>query len=73
MPGVEKKDIKVVVQDKVVQIDAEHGDKKYHVKVPVKLKFDENTAKASYTNGILELVFKLKEDPKPKGKTVEVE
>ncbi len=73
MPGVEKKDIKVVVQDKLVQIDAEHGEKKYHVKVPIKPKFDENTAKASYTNGILELVFKLKEDPKPKGKTVEVE
>ena len=62
-----------MVQDKVVQIDAERGDKKYHVKVPVKPKFDENTAKASYTNGILELVFKLKEDPKPKSKTVEVE
>jgi HSP20 family protein len=73
MPGVEKKDIKVVVQDKTVQIDAEHGDKNYHVKVPIKPKFDENTAKASYTNGILELVFKLKEEPKPKGKTVEVE
>ena len=73
MPGVEKKDIKVVVQDKTVQIDAEHDMKKYHVKVPIKPKFDENTAKASYTNGILELVFKLKEEPKPKGKTVEVE
>ena len=71
MPGVEKKDIKVVVQDKTVQIDAEHDMKKYHVKVPIKPKFDENTAKASYTNGILELVFKLKEEPK--GKTVEVE
>ncbi|MBM3895158.1 MAG: Hsp20/alpha crystallin family protein [Thaumarchaeota archaeon] len=73
MPGVEKNDIKVVVQDKTVQIDAEHGEKKYHVKVPIKPKFDENTAKANYTNGILELVFKLKEEPKPKGKTVEVE
>jgi len=73
MPRVEKKDIKVVVQDKIVHIDAEHGDKEYHVKVPVKAKFDENTAKASYTNGILELVFKLKEEPKLKGKTVEVE
>lgn len=73
MPGVEKKDIKVVVQDKIVQIDAEHGEKKYHVKVPIKPKFDESTAKANYTNGILELVFKLKEEPKPKGKIVEVE
>ena len=72
MPGVEKKDVKVVVQDKAVQIDAEHGDKKYHAKVPIKHKVDENSAKATYTNGILELKFKLKEE-KPKGKTVEVE
>jgi len=73
MPGVEKKDVKVVVQDKTVQIDAEHGEKKYHVKVPIKFKVDKDSAKASYTNGILELKFKLVEHEKPKGKTVEVQ
>ena len=72
MPGVEKTDVKIVVENKVVDISAEHGEKKYHVKVPVKHKVDENSAKASYKNGILELVFKLV-DEKPKGKTVEVE
>ncbi|MFB5638138.1 MAG: Hsp20/alpha crystallin family protein, partial [Nitrosarchaeum sp.] len=41
--------------------------------VPIKYKVDENSAKASYKNGILELVFKLIEDEKPKGKKVEVE
>ena len=73
MPGVEKKDVKVVVEDKTVQIDAEHGEKKYHAKVPIKFKVDKDSAKASYTNGILELKFKLVEHEKPKGKTVEVE
>lgn len=73
MPGVEKKDIKVVVEGKVVHIDAEHGEKKYHAKVPIKYKVDENSAKASYKNGIMELTFKLQESEKPKGKTVEVE
>ncbi len=73
MPGVEKKDVKVVVEDKTVQIDAEHGDKKYHAKVPIKFKVDKDSAKASYTNGVLELKFKLVEHEKPKGKTVEVE
>ena len=48
-------------------------EKKYHVKVPIKYKVDENSAKASYKNGILELVFKLAKDERPKGKTVEVE
>ena len=33
MPGVEKKDVSVVVgDDKVIHIDAEHGEKNYHVK-----------------------------------------
>ena len=73
MPGVEKTDVKILVQDKFVDITAEHDIKKYHVRVPIKYKVDENSAKASYKNGILELIFKLIEDEKPKGKKVEVE
>lgn len=71
MPGVEKKDINVVVEGKTVHIDAEHGEKKYHGNAPIRHEVDEDSVKATYTNGILELVFKLKEQ-KPKGKTVEV-
>ncbi|MCH8975763.1 MAG: Hsp20/alpha crystallin family protein [Thaumarchaeota archaeon] len=73
MPGVEKKDVKIVVDGKIVNIDAEHGDKKYHVKVPIEHKVDENSVKASYKNGILEIIFKQLAEEKPKGKTVEVE
>ena len=73
MPGVEKKDVKIVVDGKTVNIDAERGDKKYHVKVPIKHKVDENSVKASYKNGILEIIFKQLAEEKPKGKTVEVE
>jgi len=72
MPGVEKKDVKIVVDGKIVNIDAENGDKKYHAKVPIKHKVDENSVKASYKNGILEIIFKQVEE-KPTGKTVEVE
>jgi len=72
MPGVEKTDVKIVVENKIVDISAEHDKKKYHVKVPLQHKVDENSAKASYKNGILQLVFKIVEE-KPKGKTVEVE
>jgi len=73
MPGVEKTDVKIVVENKIVDLSAEHDDKKYHVKVPVQHKVDENSAKASYKNGVLQLVFKLVEEEKPKGKKVEVE
>jgi len=41
MPGVEKNDVSVVVgDDKVIHIDAERGEKNYHVKVPIKHKVD---------------------------------
>ncbi len=73
MPGVEKKDVKVVVNDKTVHIDAEHGEKKYHANVSIQHKVDKDSAKASYKNGLLELKFSLVEAEKPKGKTVEVE
>jgi len=73
MPGVEKKDIKIVVEGRTVNLDAEHGDKKYQTKVPIKHKVEEDSVKATYANGILEVSFKLKEEEKPKGKTVEVE
>jgi len=73
MPGVEKKDIKIEVIGRTINLDAEHGEKKYHTKVPIKHKVDEDSVKASYANGILEVKFKLKEEDKPKGKTVEVE
>ena len=73
MPGVEKKDIKIEVVGRTANLDAEHGDKKYHAKIPIKQKVDEDSVKAAYSNGILEVRFKLKEEDKPKGKTVEVE
>ena len=63
MPGVEKSDVNVVVgDDKVIHIDAERGEKKYDVKVPIKHKVDPEPPKATYKNGILELVFKLEDE-----------
>ncbi|QMU54141.1 MAG: Hsp20 family protein [Nitrosopumilus sp.] len=73
IPGVEKADVKIVVENKAVNLSAEHDDKKYHVRVPLQYKVDENSAKASYKNGVLQIVFKLVEEEKPKGKMVEVE
>ena len=72
IPGVEKTDVKIIVENKTVDLSAEHDGKKYHVKVPLKHKVDENSAKASYKNGILQITFKQVEE-KSTGKKVEVE
>jgi HSP20 family protein len=73
MPGVNKEDIKLNVTDQYVTIHAEKGDKKYHADIPVSVDLDESSAKASYSNGILELKIRLKESSKPKGKAIKVE
>lgn len=72
MPGVTKQDIKVSVGD-YITIHAEKGEKKYHTEIPVDLALDDRSAKATYSNGILELKIKLKEPPKPKATEVKVE
>jgi len=72
MPGIEKSDIKLNVSDKLVLLSAEHGDRKYEKKIPLPSKVDENSAKAIYTNGVLELTITLAKE-KPQGKLVSVE
>ena len=72
MPGVEKTDVKILFDKNVVNITAEHDEKKYHCTVPLQHKVDENSGKATYKNGILQLVFKLVVE-KQTSKKVEVE
>jgi HSP20 family protein len=73
MPGLNKQDIKVQVQEGLVSIHAEKGEKKYHTELPVEHRLDENSVKATYVNGILELNFKISEQAKPKRKEVKVD
>lgn len=73
IPGVAKQDIKVKVSQEYVSIHAERGEKKYHTDIPVDVELDEKSAKATYSNGILELKIKLKAPPKPKETEVQVE
>ena len=73
MPGVNKEDIQLDVTDQHVSIHAERGDKKYRADIPVSADLDESSAKASYTNGILELKIKPKENSKVKGKAIKIE
>jgi HSP20 family protein len=55
MSGITKQDVKVNITDQYVSVRAEKGDKKYHVDIPVDVHLDDASAKATYSNGILEL------------------
>ena len=73
MPGVNKEDVKIDVSDKYVTIHAEKGEKKYHADIPIDVELDDASAKATYSNGVLELKIKLKQAQKSKDKEIRVE
>ena len=72
MPGADKDSIKVNATEEHVIITANNLGKPYNAEVPLSVKVDPNTADASYTNGILQVIFKKKGPEPPKGVNVRV-
>jgi len=59
VPGVNKDSIKVkVVNGEKLIVQATGEDRKYYKEVELPAKVDEKSAKASYKNGVLEVVLK---------------
>ena len=73
MPGISKEDIKLNASDKQIIIHAEKGDKKYHTEIPLNMEIEDTSAKATYSNGILELRLRLKAPLKSKGKDIKID
>jgi HSP20 family protein len=73
MPGVQKEDIELQATEEAVTIRAKNKDRNYETDVPLNAIVDPATAKASYKNGVLEVVLKMKEAPKPKGTNIRIE
>lgn len=72
MPGIRKEDIKINAFDNSVEISTIEGaQRKYHTVVELPQNTDTATAKSTYNNGILEIVFNKR--AKPKGKEIKVE
>lgn len=72
IPGVEKDDIDLSVTEDELKIKAHRGERKYsrEIKLPVPVLPD--TTKATYKNGILDVVVKRAEK-KEEGKKVKIE
>jgi HSP20 family protein len=72
MPGISKQDIKINVQDSSVEVSTmETAPKKYRRLIELPPDADVETAKSTYTNGILEITFKKKS--KPKGREIKID
>ncbi|HEY6884541.1 MAG TPA: archaeal heat shock protein Hsp20 [Nitrososphaeraceae archaeon] len=73
IPGVNKENIKINVYDNSVEVTTTGTERKYHEVVDIPPETDIETATSTYKNGILEIIFKKKEQSKPKGKQIKIE
>ena len=73
MPGVKKENIKINAYDNSVEITSNDPQRKYHKVIEIPTEADTNTAKSTYNNGILEVIFNKKKESKPKGKEIKIE
>jgi HSP20 family protein len=72
MPGIEKKDIKINAHDDTVEVfTTDTAQRKYRKIIELPSEADIETARSTYKNGILEIVFSKK--IKPKGRQINVE
>lgn len=55
LPGVEENNIKIDLKDDILNIFAEHGNRKYQKEILLSSKVKPETLTVSYKNGILEI------------------
>ena len=72
MPGVSKKDIDIEIEEHSIKVSAENGGKrKYNYSRKFKPAVDPESAKATFTNGVLDITV-TKVESKPTGRKVAI-
>ncbi|HDO19558.1 MAG TPA: Hsp20/alpha crystallin family protein [Thermoplasmatales archaeon] len=61
LPGVEKEDIDLEVTEDTLEIKVNNSNRKYHKLIDLPCKVKPKTTKATYKNGVLDIVIKRKE------------
>lgn len=61
LPGVEKMDIRLEATDHSLTINVDNPMRKYYKELEFPEEVDEKTAKSTYTNGVLEIVFRKRQ------------
>jgi len=60
LPGVDKKDIRLRATDHGLTISVDNPTRKYYKELEFPVEVDEKSAKSTYINGVLEIVFRKK-------------
>ncbi|MDH7517560.1 MAG: Hsp20/alpha crystallin family protein [Candidatus Thermoplasmatota archaeon] len=73
IPGVEKEDIDVNVTEQGLEIKVDNPQRKYYKHIDFPCDVLPKTTKATYKNGVLDIIIKRKERKKDEGYRVEIE
>ncbi len=72
LPGVEKSDIKTTITEDTITIKVDSASHKYYKEVQLPAGVDPDSSKASYNNGVLEIILR-KTQPKPRGREIRID
>jgi HSP20 family protein len=72
LPGVDKSEIKTSIAEDALTIKVDSGGRKYYKEVQLPSDVDPESSKASYNNGVLEIVLQ-KTRPKTRGKEIKID
>ena len=73
LPGISKEDIELNVSERNVTINVRNGPRKYYKSMDFEYDIKPETAKAKFTNGILDLTIDKVNGDRTNGKKVQIE
>ncbi len=73
LPGVAKEDIELSVSETGISIEVNTEKRKYYKYIDLEREIKAETAKAKFSNGILDMTIELNNGRKEKGKSVKIE
>jgi HSP20 family protein len=73
LPGVSKEDIDLKVSEENISINVQNPQRKYYKSIEMREAIKPETAKAKFSNGILDLTIDLARGKKDSGKSVKIE
>ena len=72
LPGVEKEDINMEIEEETLIIDVDTESRKYHKELKLPENLDSESIEATYKNGVLDIVIKRKKEKPKKGKRINI-
>ncbi len=73
LPGVAKNEVNLEINEENIVISTKDEVRKYYKELNFESPVNPDTAKAKFTNGILDVVVNKQKKTKPSGKNVEIE